>query len=527
LRLLAVLLACAAAGAAGAAAQEEVTLQLNWKHQFQFAGYYAAIEKGYYQEAGFAVRVVEAREGADPIDEVLAGRAQYGIGASELALRRGQGQPLVVLAVILQHSPLALIARGGHAQSVHDLAGKRVMLMPHETELYAYLRREGLSRDKIVEVQHSFNADDLIKGRVDAVSGYSTDEPFELRRAGLAYSIFSPRASGVDFYGDSLFTTEAQVRKDRARVDAFRRASLRGWQYAMDHPAEIADLIRSRYSERKSRAHLLFEHDEMHRLMQPQLVEIGHSNPGRWEHIAQVYAELGMLPREHSLEGLVFDPHPQADLAWAYRGLAAALAALLGIVVFAWSQRRQLAQIRALKAQLEEQAIRDPLTGLYNRRYLDDAIERELVRAQREGYPVSVAMLDLDRFKALNDAHGHPAGDAVLVALSKSLREQVRAGDLACRWGGEEFLLLLPNMPLAAAASRVDKLRARFGTSSVTAGRRKVSATLSAGVAAFPEHGTSPAELIGAADAALYRAKREGRDRVCVAPVPAAAALRA
>ena len=211
----------------------------------------------------------------------------------------------------------------------------------------------------------------------------------------------------------------------------------------------------------------------MQPLMQPELVEIGHSNPGRWSHIAEVYAELGMLPREHSLEGLVFDPHPQPDLKWAYRGLAAALAAVLAIGAFAWYQRRQLAQIRALKAQLEEQAIRDPLTGLYNRRYLDDALERELVRAQREGYPVSVAMLDLDRFKALNDAHGHPAGDAVLVALSKSLREQVRAGDLACRWGGEEFLLLLPNMPLAAAATRVDKLRARFGASSVTAGRQE------------------------------------------------------
>jgi ABC-type nitrate/sulfonate/bicarbonate transport system substrate-binding protein len=108
------------------------------------------------------VRVVEAREGADPIDEVLAGRAQYGVGASELALRRAQGKPVVVLAVILQHSPLALIARGGHAQSVHDLAGKRVMLMPHETELYAYLQREGLPPSRIVQVQHSFDAADLI-----------------------------------------------------------------------------------------------------------------------------------------------------------------------------------------------------------------------------------------------------------------------------------------------------------------------------------------------------------------------------
>ena len=146
------------------------------------------------------------------------------------------------------------------------------------------------------------------------------------------------------------------------------------------------------------------------------------------------------------------------------------------------------------------------------------------MRAKREGYPVSVVMLDLDRFKVLNDSHGHPAGDAVLVALAQTLRDLVRAGDLACRWGGEEFLLLLPNMPLGAAAARVDKLRTRFGAMLIDAGRKKVSATLSAGVAACPEHGSTPAALIEAADAALYRAKRDGRDRVGVAPLPTAAA---
>ena len=258
--LKAFLLALALAAAAqGAAAQEHVALQLKWKHQFQFAGYYAAVEKGFYRDAGFSVALIEASEGADPIDEVLAGRAQYGVGASDLALRRAQGEPLVVLAVVLQHSPLVLLARGGRTQSVHELAGKRIMLMPYETELYAYLQREGMPRGGMVELRHSFNPDDLIKGKVDAVSGYSTDEPFLLRKAGLPYSVFSPRAAGIDFYGDTLFTSEAQVAKGRARVDAFRRASLRGWEYAMQHPGEIADLIRSRYSDRHSREHLLFE----------------------------------------------------------------------------------------------------------------------------------------------------------------------------------------------------------------------------------------------------------------------------
>jgi diguanylate cyclase (GGDEF)-like protein len=292
----------------------------------------------------------------------------------------------------------------------------------------------------------------------------------------------------------------------------------------MDNPGEVADLIRSRYSDRHSREHLLFEAEEMRRLMQPQLVEIGYSNPGRWNHIASVYAEVGMLPPGRTLEGLAFDPNPVVDLTWLHRGLAAALLALAAIIALASYQWRQLAQIRALKARLEEQAIRDPLTDLYNRRYLDDALERELVRAQREGYPVSLVMLDIDHFKDLNDSHGHPAGDAVLIALAHSLRDQVRAGDLACRWGGEEFALVLPNMPLAAAMARADTLRARFAARRPATGGISLAATLSAGVAAFPEHATTPAALVAAADAALYRAKGEGRDRVRSAPAPALAA---
>jgi ABC-type nitrate/sulfonate/bicarbonate transport system substrate-binding protein len=389
---------------------EPVRLQLKWKHQFQFAGYYAAIEKGHYRDAGFDVTIAEPSGNDDPVDLVLNGKAQFGIGSSELALHRARGRPVVVLATIIQHSPLVLLAAGGGERTVHDLVGKRLMLVPYELELFAYLAREGLSADRLKLMPHTFSPDDLISGKADALSGYSTDEPWVLRNAGFAYSVFSPRAAGIDFYGDTLFTTESSARKDPARVEAFVNASLRGWRYAMANPEEIADLILARYSKRKPRDHLLFEAAEMRRLMQPELVEIGHMNPGRWSHIANVYSELGMLPRNPSLEGFMFEPNLRADaeLSRAYRWLAAAVAAALSIgLLAAWQVRanrklrrearlradaeRGLRQtnerlqegiegIRALQTKLEELAIRDPLTGLYNRRYLDDALERELQR---------------------------------------------------------------------------------------------------------------------------------------------------
>ncbi|MCC6473865.1 MAG: ABC transporter substrate-binding protein [Burkholderiales bacterium] len=443
---------------------KKLTLQLNWKHQFQFAGYYVAVEKGYYREEGLEVGIVEVRQGRDPVDEVLEGSAQFGVGASELALRRGRGDPVVVLAVILQHSPLVLLAHGQGLQSLRDLEEKRVMLMAHETELYAFLRREGVPRERIVEVPHTYAVADLIAGKVDALSGYATDEPYLLRSAGFAYTLFSPRASGIDFYGDSLFTSERVLREDPQAVAAMRRASLRGWEYALRHPAEVAELIRARYSTRKSLHHLRFEAAEMANLMQPDLIEIGHINPKRWQHIAGVYAELGMLQAPWSLEGFIYDPDPMPDMIWVYRGLWAAAAALLVFGLLAWRQSRfnralrleiakraqvegelrqangrlqgQLGEIRALQTRLEEQAVRDSLTGLHNRRYLDETLGRELQRAGRNGYPVSLVLIDVDRFKNLNDSHGHQAGDTVLRALADLLGEGVRAGDLVCRWGG-------------------------------------------------------------------------------------------
>src|SRR5215467_139724 len=157
---------------------ERITLQLKWKHQFQFAGYYAAIEKGYYRDAGFDVTLVESNGSDDPVDVVLADKAQFGVGASELALHRARGKPVVVLATILQHSPLVLIAAGGNDESIHDLEGKRLMLVSYELELMAYLAREGLTVGKFQLLPHSYSPTDLIAGKVDALSGYATDEPW-------------------------------------------------------------------------------------------------------------------------------------------------------------------------------------------------------------------------------------------------------------------------------------------------------------------------------------------------------------
>ncbi len=289
-------------------ALDAVTLQLKWTHTFQFAGYYAAQELGYYRDAGLDVRFVEATAGIDPVQEVVTGRADFGVSNSGLLLARHRGYPVVVLGVIFQHSPQVLIARQESAmQSIHDLSDKTVMLEPQSEELLAYLRKEGLSLDRLTVLPHSHDLRELIAGKVTAMSAYATYEPYYLNRAQVAYQMYTPRAAGIDFYGDNLFTTEHQIQQHLHRVEAFRAASLRGWQYALAHPDEIIDLIMRKYPGKHTREFYQFEAQQVAAMIRADLVEIGYMHTERWMHIADTYANLGLLPRNFSIDGLLYE----------------------------------------------------------------------------------------------------------------------------------------------------------------------------------------------------------------------------
>lgn len=171
-----------------------------------------------------------------------------------------------------------------------------------------------------------------------------------------------------------------------------------------------------------------------------------------------------------------------------------------------------------LHETIQYQSVRDPLTGLFNRRYLEESVEREFARAERQQQALSIIMLDVDYFKRFNDTFGHNAGDMVLRELGTFLHKQIRNSDIACRYGGEEIMLLLPEASTDVAKSRAETIRE--GVKHILVGHHSQvfdALTVSLGVATFPEHGKTPETLIAAADAALYRAKKEGRDRVVLA----------
>jgi diguanylate cyclase (GGDEF)-like protein len=164
---------------------------------------------------------------------------------------------------------------------------------------------------------------------------------------------------------------------------------------------------------------------------------------------------------------------------------------------------------QALKT-LKEEAIRDPLTNLYNRRFLRDTLSRELMRAARENIRVAVIMIDLDHFKRVNDTAGHAAGDLVLTKIAALLKRHIRGTDIACRFGGEEFTLVLPNATLQSARSRAEAICSAIREES----GRLMGVTASLGVAVFPDHAAEPESLLRAADEALYEAKGRGRNQV-------------
>lgn len=166
------------------AKRAKVILQLKWLHAFQFAGYYAAAEKGYYREAGLDVDIVPAKPGMDPMQQVLQGRADFGVGTTQVIPLRAKGKPVVVLAVILQHSPAVFLAhKTAGIKSVKDFKGKRVMMESDTPDLLAYLKKEGVTPADFTSVGHTFSTKEFIADKVDVMSAYATVEPFLLQEA--------------------------------------------------------------------------------------------------------------------------------------------------------------------------------------------------------------------------------------------------------------------------------------------------------------------------------------------------------
>ncbi|MFQ3574271.1 MAG: ABC transporter substrate-binding protein, partial [Thermodesulfovibrionales bacterium] len=265
-------------------AQGTVTLQLRWAETGHLAGFFIALKKGFYAEEGLDVRLKEANAHTNVVDEVVSGRAQYGIGTSGIIIDRQQGKPIVVLAVINQRSSNMLVtAYSSPIQSIDEIRGKDVMIAPYTEDILAYLKLHGLEA-QYNRLNHSMDLQDLIKGKVYAMT-ISCPQPLEeLEQMGFRYHVYNPRTDGIDFYGDNLFTSETEINNNPHRVSAFIKATLLGWQFVADSPKEAAEIIAKAYPEKGGADQILRQINAILPYIKSDIVPIGFMHEGRWRY---------------------------------------------------------------------------------------------------------------------------------------------------------------------------------------------------------------------------------------------------
>ena len=503
---------------------EKVTMQLRWLHQFQFAGYYAALHKGFYREHGLDVKIVAGSPTRSPVNEVLAGRSQYGEANSELLYHYLKGEPLVALAAIFQHSPSVLLTRkDSNITTPHQLSGKRVMMVggTDDIDFLAMLANEGVKKDDLNIIPSTYNIQDLIDGKTDVFNAYLTNEPYYLTEQGVVSHAIKPINYGVDFYSDILFTTKDEIQNHPERVKAFRKASLLGWEYAMSHKQEIIDLILAEYGPVKSRNHLEFEAETMESLILPTLIPVGNINPGRFQRMADLMVQFGLIEPGISLDEFIYDPDPKIK-----REVFLKITLIIGglllisafIVAFLWRFNRRLSceisQRREAEVRLEKIAYHDLLTNLPNRALLMDRLQQAMVKVKRNKLRLAVAYIDLDGFKKVNDDNGHAIGDQLLIAVSKMMAEALREVDTLARIGGDEFVAVLADL---SSEKEVDEIIARLlktASQVYQIDNLQLQISASIGVTFYPQsEDVGEDKLLRQADYAMYKAKGLGKDR--------------
>lgn len=732
-----------------ALALEKVSLQLDWKYQFEFAGFIMAKEKGFYKDAGLDVDLLEYQAGIDTVEQVLAQKNNYGIHNSSVIIHEGALQPVILLATYYQQSPLIFVT-SKDIKTPKDLIGKTVMGTKDElkySSLALLLDHFFITRNNTNFTEHSFNIEDFIQHKVDAISAFRTNQLFELDQLNIEYNIIDPADFGFFMSAVNLFTSQEEALQHPERTRKFIDASNQGWAYALQHPDETIAVIYNQYSQRKTMAALAHEVVVSKKMMLLDFFDIGAINTDLSFRAIKQLHHSGLLSAEQELGTFLFDdllaknshnvilnaqqqlylqnkkaikmcvdPHWMpfesiqngkhlgiaADLISSFssqlpipiqlvetsswqaslqaiqdrqcdilslasltpdrstylnftepylkfplvmattydkffisdiadvrekklgvvKGYAVAetlkdtieginivdvdsiedglkqvengqlYGYIDNIVVIAASVQKQFPgmlkisarldddvhlsiatrkdepilqeifqklvtsikpedtqraynkwvsvkqeisfdysimwkifsgiiilaagftfhnyQLRNLNQRLKTLSITDKLTNLYNRVKIDEVLIEQKAEIDRYKTEAAIILLDIDLFKQVNDNFGHPVGDTVLKDFATILKRNVRTTDYAGRWGGEEFIIICPNITIESARQLAEKLLSIIREHSFAEVGKM---TASAGVSSFSPS-LSIKDTISRVDKALYQSKLAGRDQV-------------
>ena len=289
--------------------EKKVSLQLQWKHQFQFAGYYIAKEKGFYKDAGFDVEIKEFEYGMNVPNEIKNKNATFGTGRPTILINRSHGDKLVLLASIFQSSPNIFISTNPKIKTIKDFKNKTVMVTGDAREdatILSMIFSNGLTINDLIRKEHTFNIEDLINKKTDLMSSYISNEPFILKEKGIKHTIFDPKEYGFDFYNDLLFTTEENLTNNYDEVKAFTLASLKGWEYAFDNIQESINIILEKYNtQNKSKEALIYEAKELKKLAFYKTNKLGKIDKAKIEKIYDYYRLMGFMENKINFDTFV------------------------------------------------------------------------------------------------------------------------------------------------------------------------------------------------------------------------------
>ncbi len=293
---------------------EKVSIQLDWLHQFQFAGYYIAKEKGYFEDEGLDVNIKEFNFNINLLDDVLNSKSEYAIGKSSLIIDRLEGKEITLLSAIYQKSPMVLISlKNSNINTPNDLKNKKVMLTPDArstASINSMIISQGLQLDDINFQPHTFKLDDLLNGTTDAMGCYISNEPYILSKKNIDFTIHNPSDYGFDFYGGLLFTSRNELNNNPLRAKGIYNATLKGWKYAFNNIEETSKLIFEKFNtQKKSLDSLIYEGYALKELAQFDKGLLGKIDTKRIEEIKRLYLLLGLNKNatNFKLDDLIYD----------------------------------------------------------------------------------------------------------------------------------------------------------------------------------------------------------------------------
>jgi PAS domain S-box-containing protein len=456
---------------------DHVILQLKWYPQFQFAGYYMALARGFYREANLIVTIVPMRQGISPAMQVESGKAQFGIGSVDILRLRAQGHPLVSIAAIMQHSAdCMMVPASSSIRSFTDLAGKHISVTrrsPEDIEMRVVMKKEGGDPSRIVYMPHTPSLKAFMQGKADAYAAYITNEPLQMKEKHFPVRILRAIDYGIDFYGDCVFTSDQFAKEHPEIVERFRQATLRGWDYAMAHPGETTDYLLKNFKSAQNpltRKRLMDEAHALTPLISPSTILLGHQSPERWNLIQKMLLDDGLIKKTIPINDFIWtDPgeknFEQVTLTMRYTLYAFAAVGLIALFIsltYFYINRQLVRAIDQAKRELEIAhadldmrgktlhsllELGQSLSGVSNANTLIESILQQV----REGFGVKTASLfilspdHLTLSKVINQAQDNAEDQTqITVQYDESLDPDDALNAIAPNLHGSAYPIFVP-----------------------------------------------------------------------------------